>query len=439
MTHDRAAGLAALPLPAGLHLAPGADRSAPLARAAPPEVDLSSDSADGLLSLLAYAGVRYRDPGCPAAGYGLQVFAAGRDLALRGPHAAISFDWDHTLSNFQIVEDLPRLLRVRMRATPPTPRQHAAPMIAIETARPFMIELVFGTLAGFALRQGLRRLGQWAHYVPQVLVASHTWPDRLGVMGSHFMPILPLLEGLLPGEPTTYARLSSPAVRSILNLHHFLAYAESLLQRYESGGAGALSPAELDELLTLFEDGKAHHRKPLGAWAMRGWPVERLLHIDDSSRVVADVARQGRLGGHPHVRALHVRQPHSRLFTDIQEWHKISLPAFWRGGEGARLRAAHRLAHMEWAGSPFPGLLHALSPGASPAEAAPPAGRPGPDWPGAGLPEGVLITVHETPTTLGEFWTYYVEPTRRIRQRVGALRPRRGGLRALRQAVRTPG
>ena len=429
------AGLDQLPVPAGLTLAAGGSRARPLAQTPPPPIALDSEAAAELLAMLDYAGVRYRSAQSPAAAFGLRVFAAGRALGRASRHAAVSFDWDHTLSNYQIFEDLPRLLRVRTRRTPPPPAQHAAPMVAVEAARPFMLELAFGAMAGYALRQGLSRLDQWRRYVPQVAVATHTWPDRLGVMGAHYMPILPLAEGLLPGDPDTYARLTAPGVRSLLHLHHFLEYAEALLDRYEAQGAHALSPAERGELLGILEDGKAHHRKPLGAWAARGWPAASLLHVEDASRVVAELARQAQAAGHADAHFVHVRQPHSRLYTDIKEWHKISLPAFWRTRATAMHGIAAHLARREWAASPFPALLEAVK-ARAPGSAA--GARPAP-WPAAGLPEGVVLTVHETPTTLGEFWNYYVEPTQRVQRRVRALRGRAGGLRQLRHALREPG
>jgi hypothetical protein len=398
--------LAALRVPAGLALVPGGSRLFPLPLREPPRATLDSNAAGEILALLDYAGVRYADANCPAASLGMRVFAAGRRLGRHGPHQAVSFDWDHTLSNFQIFEDLPNLLRVRWRQAAPSARLAARPMVAIEMARPFMTEFAFGTLAGFALRQGLTRLAHWDRYRPQVCVATHTWPDRLGLMAAHFMPILPLMEGLLPGAPETYARFTAPGVKCALHLHHFLDYATGLLQRLDALGPAALSGRERDEVAGLLQDGRAHHRKPLGAWAMRGWDTGTLLHVDDATQVVADHARQAAADRHPGARAVHVRHPHSPWLDNVQEWHKVSAAALWRSREHAILRVARRLA---WKEAAFPCLATLLAAFDDDAHGDP------------RMPQGVVMPVHETPTTLGEFWRYYVEPGRRAKMLIRAV------------------
>jgi hypothetical protein len=419
--------LAALRVPPAVALVPGGSRRVPLPVMAPPAAGL--DTADGpdTLALLAYAGARYSGPATAAARCGIAVFRAGRALALSGAHAVVSFDWDHTLSNYQIFEDVPALLRVRRMRRAPPPVLTGAPMVAVEMARPFVTEFAFGAMAGFALRQGITHLREWHGYRPQVCVTTHTWPDRMGLMASHFMPILPLMEGLLPGDPATYKRFTSPGVRSVIHLHHFLAYAEALLARHAGGGAAALTPCEREELAGLFDDGAAHHCKPVGAWTMRGWDVRTLLHIDDSSAVVAEHRRQARAAGHAGARALHVRHPHSRWFGNIQEWHKVAWPALWRNREQALLGTARHIARCE-AAWPCAEALLACAAGAG---SAPPEARSG-----AGLPEGVVIAVHETPTTLGEFWRYYVDPANRARRRVREGRRLHGGSAALRATPR---
>jgi hypothetical protein len=336
-------------------------------------------------------------------GWSARLFRLGRGLALDGAHDGASLDWDHTLSNFQIFEDLSGLLATRWRSRPPPERLADAPMTAIEIARPFMTEFCFGLMAGFALRQGVRRLGDWHAYVPRVFIATHTWPDRVGLMGAHFMPILALGEGLMPGAPDTYPRLTGPSGRSVVHLHHFVDYAFSLIARCGKGGASALTPLQADELATLLADGRAHHRKPLGAWSSRGIDPRRLLIIDDSSRVIDDAARQARLGGFDGLRAVRVPHSYAGAFRDVQEWHKVYPPALWSTRGRAMAGSARRIARHEAVNSPVPALLRAFE-----------GARAAREF-GARLPAGVLLPVHETPTTLGKFWHSYVEPIGRVR------------------------
>lgn len=418
--------LPSIPVPPALTLAAGGSRHRPHRLAAPPAVALGSDDPADVLAMLRYAGVRYASPESPAAAAGHRVFAAGRALGRDGPYDAVTVDWDHTLSNYQVFEGVPRLLRL-LGPTPPGAAFRAAPFVAIETARPFMIELVFGMMAGFALRQGLARLSDWSRYRPQVGIATHTPPNRLAVLAAHFFPILPLMEGLLPDAPRIGERFASSNLRSVVHLHHFLDYATALMRRFGSHGFAELAPAQRDEVMRYLEDGSAHRRKPLGAWAARGWPATRLLHIDDSTAVVADLARQAALAGHAGLRAVHVPHPHSRGGTDIRRWHMFFLPGLWRRRQDALRGVAASLVRKEWTRSAVPALLRGLAPAAA-ADAV--------VWPAAALPAGTVMTLHEIPTSVGEVWDSYVAPVNAVRLLIGEVRRRRGGLRAIRQAWR---
>jgi hypothetical protein len=405
--------LAALRVPRAVTLVPGCSRLTPLPMIEPPDAALDTDNDAATLALLAYAGARHAGAASAAARFGIRMFRAGRALASSGAHSVISFDWDHTLSNYQIFEDVPGLLRVRRLRREPPPALADAPMVAIEMARPFVTEFAFGAMAGFALRQGITRLAQWHRYRPQVCVATHTWPDRLGRMANHFMPILPLMEGLLPGSPGTYEHFMSTGVKSVIHLHHFLDYADELMARFERHGGAALTPREGEELAGLFDDARAHHRKPVGAWAMRGWDIT--TH-----------RRQAQIAGHAGARAVHLRHPHSHWFANIQEWHKVSWPALLRERRRAIFGVARHLARCE-AAWPCGDALLACAGGGDAAAGGAPNRR-------TGLPDGVVIPVHETVTTLGEFWRYYVDPVNRARRRVREARRLHGGAAALRAA-----
>ncbi|HSA58893.1 MAG TPA: hypothetical protein VLJ37_04340 [bacterium] len=420
-------GLSSLSVPAGLSLVPGGSRAQPLELAECPRTILASRNPSAILDMLRFAGVRYQHPDSPAAAFGVRVFETGRELARHGPYDAITFDWDHTLGNYQIFENVAKLIRVRSRREEPPPELAATAMVAIEVARPFMHELAFGTMAGFALRQGLQSLDEWENYKPQVALSTHTWPDRLGILATYFMPLLPLMEGLLPGSPRMYAKMTDPGVRSVIHLHHFLGYAEGLIRTFNARGFDLLTAAQCDEVMAYLEDGKAHYRKPLGALAMRGWETSSLLHFDDSTTVIADLMKAAGRSGAGRLKGIHVRHPHSNVFRNVQEWHKIALPALWRRRENAIRGVVTNLARMEWKNSDLPAVLGAL--GVYPGEGEVP-------WPKAGLPEGVVLAVHETPTTLGEFWRYYVQPTNHLKELIRNARRNRGGLRAIRRAYR---
>lgn len=410
---------------------PGGTRERPLEFLAPPPIPLDSDKRPDLLEILAYAGIHYSQPTSPAAAFGTSVFETGRDFARQGPFQTITFDWDHTLSNFLIFEDIPKLLRVRMLREAPPQDLAATPMTAIEIARPFMHELTFGMMIGFALGQGLKRFDQWENYQPQVGIPTHTWPDRIGVLAAHFVRILPLMEGLFPGSAHVYEMMTDAGVRSVAHLHHFLDYADDLITRFDRGGFTNLSKQWRADTLAYFEEGKAHHHKPLGALTLRGWDTSSFLHFDDSTTVIKEIEAEARERAGLKIRGIWVRQPHSRFFQDVKEWNKIASSGLWRPREAAARGAVTRLARMEWTGCTMPALLTAL--GGMYAF----SGDEGPSvFPEIGLPEGVRMMIHETPTTLGEYWRYYVEPTGRRTKRIRDVRAQHGGLKAIRRDYR---
>lgn len=414
-----ASWLAGLRLPRGLTLVPGGCALEALALQDPPGVPLDTTHAGEQLALLAYAGVRYGHAESPAAAVGLAAFAAGRALALEGPHRCISFDWDHTLSNFTVFHGIPTLIKTRLSQTLPPPAVAATPLVTLEMARPFMTEFAFGAVAGFALRQGLQRLADWQRYRPQVVVATHTWPDRLALIGRHFMPLLPLMEGLLPGDPHTYERLTAPGVRSLVHLHHFVEHAVELVERFNQGGRAALAAHEHEALRACVRDGCAHRSKPPGVWARRGCDTQGLLHFDDAARIVAQHTRLAQAGREGLAPGVLVRHPCSRVFRNVQEWHKVAVPGLWRGRQAAVVGAARALAHGE-ARLPAAEALLRRYVGIAP-------------WPRGELPAGTLTAVHEAPSTAGEFWRYYVEPTQRAQALIRQLSLRHGGRRRLLQ------
>lgn len=415
--------LAAVSCPPGLTLALGGSREADLPFVEPLPIPLDGRHPETLLAILDYAGIRYASPDSPAAALGMRVFEIARDFGQRTTFERVTFDWDHTLSNYKIFEDVLGVVRTKMRREPPPEKPARTPMVALEVARPFMQEIAWGMAVGFALRQGIRSLKDWELYQPKVGLVTHTWPDRLGVLARHFNRLIPLLEGWFPGSPRLDEKIVKGETRAIIHLHDFLGYSRQLMTRFEIGGFASLSPSEQDEVMAYCEDGKGHYRKPLGALGARGWEVSSLLHLDDSTKVVAD------LEGHPSpfVRAVHVRQPHSN--GDVQEWHKIAVSALWRSREAAAAAAVGRLAWMEWDHATVPAVLAVLGAlQAFPFQ----ADLPNPTE-RTRLPDGVVMTVHETPTTLGEFWEYYVRPTDEAKRHIRGVRDRRGGLAAVRR------
>ncbi len=399
----------------------GLTRDSKLSFYPPPYVPLNTQDEYKILQMLEYAGIHYETPRCDAARYGVTAFDAGRRFVFKTNLDFITFDWDHTLSNYQIFEEIAPIIRAKLSKQEPPEALAERPMTALEVARPFMQELVLGMMVGYAFRQGLTNFQQWEQYKPQVGIVTHTWPDRLGVLAEHFVRLLPLMEGLLPGTPGVYNWMTHSDVRSITHLHHFLSYAESLLRKFEHVGLEGLTETEQAELMGYMEDGKAHYRKPLGTLAMRGWEFSSLLHFDDSTKVINDLVE------HVHaeaIRGLWVRQPHSKKL-DVGELNKIVLSSLWRSREAARLRAARNLIRAEEQGFTLPYVLSAMQMFSVTRQTDQLAYR-------APLPAGTVFRLHETPTTVGEYWRYYVNPTNRLKQQVRAVRKAAGGLRALR-------
>jgi len=414
--------LGVISCPAGLGLIPGGTRNADLPFSLPPDVRLGTHDPSGILAMLDYAGIHYRSPNAPAASFGVNVFQAARDFARQTFFDQITFDWDHTLSNYKIFDNVWHVAKTYRLREPPPEAMARLSMTAIEVARPFMHELAFGLMVGYAERQGLRSLAQWTRYDPQVGIVTHTWPDRIGVLGRHYMPLIPLMEGLLPGSPRMYEKITDEGSRSIVHLHHFLDYAQSLITAFDRGGFEALKAGEQDEVMAYCKDGRGHYLKPIGALALRGWAASSLLHFEDSTQVVADI--EDRVS--KKIRAIHVRQPHSNA-GDIKLWNKIAVSGLWRSRQRTAESTIRDLARMEARHSTISALLAAL--GAFKVFSS--------DLPDteirAPLPEGVLLMVHETPTTLGKFWRYYVKPTNDVKDRIRQVVKRRGGLTNIRK------
>jgi hypothetical protein len=410
-------------------LAPGGGGSPhrPLEFTAPPPIALMTTEAGAVLDLLRYGGMTYTAPDSPAAASALHVFAAGRALALNGPYDAVTFDWDHTFTNNQIFAGVLAVARARGLTSPPPTVMRATAMVAVETPRPFVMELAFGMMVGFAVRQGLAHLSDWERYRPQVGIATHTWPDRLG-RTAQYAPILPLMEGLLPGTPGLYERFTSKHIRSVVHLHHFLDYATTLVRRFDAQGFSELTPDQADELMRCLEDGGAHRRKPIGAWGARGWDPARLLHIDDSPALIADLTRQATLAGYDGAHFVYAPHSHSRVFTSVKSWHMLALSSLWRRRPRAMHGVIANLVRMEWTHSAIPDLLRRLGHPLNAADVA---------WPHAALPAGTVMAMYPTPTTVGTFWDQYVAPVIRAQALIRDVRRRHGGLRAIRRAWRT--
>lgn len=394
----------------------------------PPAVPLKTDNPYEILKMLEYAGIHYRGRESEAAKYGVFAFNTARQFISDTNFDRITFDWDHTLGNYQIFEDVAAILRARLGREQPAQAVAEAPMSALEVTRPMMGVLAFGAMVGYAIDQGLGQFDQWEHYEPQVGVATLTWPDRISILATYVSRLVPLMAGLLPGTPGMYERIHDPENKAFVHLHDFLDYADFLLPQFEARGFAGLSPSQQDETMAYCEDGKAHHRKPMGALARKGWEFSSLLHFDDSMQVIKDLKN---FRYEDDIHGLLVRQPHPSLWSEVQEWHKVSLPPWWRFFPRARdiamADAAATLARVEASGATIQAILGALQTfGSNTALQTEPMQR-------APLPEGVLLMVHETTTTVGDFWTHYVAPTTRLKERIRQITKKRGGITRIRQ------
>ncbi|GEM_PF-4851581 len=387
----------------------------------PPRVRLDTHVPLEIMQMLEYAGIHYQSPETDAAKAGVGAFEVGRAFVLKNSKIGfVSFDWDHTLSDYQITSDLIRLILVKLSKTRPAEELSQTSMVALEALRPLMGELAMGMMVGFAMHQGseFETFDQWEHYKPRVGLASHTWNDRVGLLGQHFMRILPLMHGLLPGTNKMYEKLTSPENRTVMHLQHFLDYAERLMGRIEAKGFQALSDQELREVLGYFKDGAAHYRKPAGAFREQGWTSHgEILHFDDSGRVVEDLQ-----AGHV-THALRVYQPHSQSPRDVRELEKVFVRSLFLSPKVTLLEAGLYLAGVERERSTADALLGALKT------------FPNPSFPGLSqrnqIPGGTIMQLHETSTTLGRWWDEYVNPSNRLKKLIRRLRRERA--RALRE------
>lgn len=379
----------------------------------PPRISLGTQDPAEILDLLGYPGIHYRQDS-EAAQEGVQAFIFGRDDFVLGKEVEeVTFDWDHTLSNYQIFDNLWSLMRTKLGKKRPPEARARLSMTAIESPRPLMQELAFGMMAGFALKQGLTHFDQWKSYQPKVGLATHTWPDRIGVLARWFVPLLSLMEGLLPGEPNVYEQVTASRSKAFLPLPDFLDYAEDLMRRFDEQGFGPLTPQERKEALAYLKDGKAHYRKPIGAFVRKGWSTKGLIHFDDSLRVNED------------LHGIFVRNPYSsKPDRDVGELKKISLPGLWRSHDSAVMGVAETLARVEAVGSTFDAIQGALRLYPSPH-----------DYDlteRSRLPDGIVLMMYETPTTLGEFWENYVKRPNGLKKRIKDIRKRHGGVGAIR-------
>lgn len=381
----------------------------------PPSIPLKTEKPADLFRLLEYAGVTYGAWESPAATVGLEAFRGGREFALRTDRTMIAFDWDHTIDNYKIFEDLIRLVRTKWSGRYPYKKDY--PMTALETARPFMHELVLGMMAGFAVRQGLENFTQWESYRPQVGIATQTWPDRLGVL-SDYIPLIPLMDARFPGEPESYEK--TVRSRTFVHLHDFLSHAEDLLTKFEKDGFEALSPQERDEVMLYLYRGKAHYVKPVGAMAKK-WEMGALMLFDDSYEVYRLYREELEL---EQVVSVYTQNPYLKPGEEEGELYKLS-PGFTRQ---SRIKAAARkLAEAESRTAVRTLLGHLKNLLQEGTEVKFDCNLSLVDE----TPEGVVLRMHETGTTLSRFHRYYVEPTGKIKQKIKRIVKKWDGLDAI--------
>ena len=430
-------------IPAGWQVRLSAlSRHQPLKFHEPPPIPLDTDHKDMIRILLQF-GSAEAIPGSPAERFGMTVFQAARHYARQTHYDGITFDWDHTVSNYKVFEDLGKLVPVKMSPQRPETRAQA-PMTVVEGTRPYMAELVMGLMTGFALQQGLRSFSEWGSYEPQVGLATLTWPDRLARIAESFIRFVPLMDGRIPGSAGLYKAVLNQDTRTIVHLHNFLGYADTLLDAYEKDGFGGLNPSNQAAVMGYFEDGKAHYRKPLGAFEARGWQPESLLHFDDALQVIADIQADTMYAG---ARAVYTPNPYTHPKNNVGEPDKVlvgdllfELLTPWQRNRNKRIGSAIKaLVSSEIKGSSIHEILDMMrGPDSHPNALGARMVHDDEEMPQilsdrSYLLEGGILTYHLKETTLGEFWDYYVKPSQDLKTRIRKLIRQNGGLRQIRR------
>ncbi len=388
----------------------------PIQFAPPPVIGLGTGDPAQILRLLEYAGVHYQSPTSEAASLGIDVFKAGRQFALATRYERVAFDWDHTLDNYKIFESLFRLVHTKSSSRYPYGKEKEYPLTSLETARPFMHELAFGMMVGFAIRQGLKTFDQWEQYRPQVVLSTLTWPDRLGVLSRH-IPLIALMDGRLPGREDTYERIVSS--KTFVHLNDFLGYAERLLGGFRAQQFDRLTPAEQDAVIAYLRRGKGHYLKPLGAMREK-WQVAGAMILFDDSHEVWEFFRQEAMID--QVTAVYTQNPYQSPGTDVGELDKVSLGLT----RSARIRKAAQTLAVSEGRTVVQAVVRRLSL----YERGNRSGQT--DWKIEHLrpiPPGVVMSLHEVGTTLREFHDHYVAPTRRVKALIREILRDMGGLR----------
>jgi len=435
----------------------GRSREQRLPTEAFPKIPLETEDPRQLLALLEYAGCQHSLDSVTAA---LTSFDVGRLFAERTHFKSVSFAWDHVLSNHMVFEDLDAMLKALFSTEAPHPVISDRPLTALEAPRPFMQELVFGMMVGFAFKQGLTCFSQWASYRPQVGIATHTWPDRMAILADNFIPLLSLMEAVQPGTPGLGEQIRNGNTRAIIHLEHFLNYADGLLNRFDAAGFEPLTQRERFEVRCYLNEGSAHHCKPLGALAAQGWIVSSHLHFGDSTKVVEafrsewNQKRNAKQG----AASVYIPNPHMPTGWNVQDFNQLLVRDLLSETMGLPPRsrdikiqsAARNLAQSELGrltaneGWLSPGnvtgkLLWLLSQEQSDLfiemlqtgslnHIVTKTGRSA-----LTLPRALPYVLHQTPTTVGEFWGGHINPTNTRTFRISKITRRHGGLAQINQ------
>lgn len=364
----------------------------------PPSIELSTNDAKELLSLLNYACLNRYDSGSPAESCALNIFKFARKFVLTNSIDKITFDFDNTLYSALIIQGAAVFPAQLYKKKLPKYFLNKS-LTAIESPRPFMEEFVFGMMIGFAIKQGLTKFTQWEIYKPEVGILTLTWPQRLAGLVKSYIPLLSLIEGYFPGKNEVAEQILKNKTRAFVHLYDFINYISELLDKMEYTLFRNLPHNQQFDLQACFQLGKLNKLKFPEVIENKDWLGNNHLHFDDClltlNHLEAYRAKK--------ISTIYVRQSQSDALN-IRSIDRMYLPSLYSSIHKSRKESISRIAQREYFNCTLQKIIKVLEQEADCPTITPELHQR------HTIPVGTQLNFYESSTTVYKFWENYIQP-----------------------------
>ncbi|MFJ1268591.1 hypothetical protein ACD661_08510 [Legionella lytica] len=364
----------------------------------PPSIQLNTPDDKEILGLLNFACLNRYTSGSPAEAFALDTFKFARNFVLTSSIDKITFDWDNTLYSSLIIQGAAVFPAQLYKKKLPKYFLNKS-LTAIESPRPFMEELVFGMMIGFAIKQGLTQFTEWERYKPEVGILTLTWPQRLAGLAQRHVPLLSLLEGHFPGNNDVAEQILKNKTRAFVHLYDFINYISDVLDQMEQSHFKNLPHHQRIDLQACFQLGKLHKLKFPEVLENKDWLGNNHLHFDDCLLTLNHLeAYQAK-----KISTVYVRQSQSDA-PNIRSIDRMYTPSLYSSIHKSRKESISRIAKKEYFNCTIQNIINVL--------------KQETYWPITApelyqrhtLPAGTQLAFYESATTVNNFWENYLQP-----------------------------